>query len=160
MRNDILELEKILEQEINACSKLEQYITDKRDFLVKGDMQGIITADMEMEKYNAAIEKLEEKRKQIYPDNFTLSEIIERVEEKNKAAHITSLKDKLNELLGSIQKKNKINAELIKHSLKIIENSINSISSVLIPESVSYNYKGKVARDENSQVISSIIHEA
>lgn len=160
MRNDILELEKILEQEINACSKLEQYITDKKDFLVKGDIQGIMTTDFEMEKYNAAIEKLEEKRKQLYPDNSLLSQIIENVEKKSKTRHIKNLKDKLNSLLVNIQRQNNINAELIKHSLNIIENSILSITNILVPENFFYNSKGKVKNGENTEIRSSIIHEA
>lgn len=159
MQKDIMELEKILEQEIEACSKLEKYITDKKDFLVKGDIDGVMKTDNELEKYNSAIEKLEEKRQQLYPDKSTLSEIIQTIEEKNRAKNIENLKDRLNEMLKKTQKQNDINAELIKHSLNIIESSISSIINVLVPENSIYNNKGKVNKDDGSGTISSVIHE-
>lgn len=146
MRNEILELEKILEQEINACSQLEKYITDKNELLVKGDIEGLIKTDKELEKYNEAVKKLEEKRQEIYPDR-----------------HPPQLKtqvDKLKTKLINIEKLNNINAELLNHSLKIIEGSILSITKVLVPESSSYNRKGKVKQEETTQAISSVIHEA
>ena len=160
MEKEILELEKILEQEISACSKLGKYITDKKDFLIQGNIEGLIKTDIELEKYNSAIEKLEEKRKQLYPDNSLLNQIIENIEEKSKTRHIKNLKDKLNSLLVNIQKQNNINADLIKHSLNIIENSISSITNILVPENFFYDSKGKVKNGENTEIISSIIHEA
>ncbi len=159
MQKEILELEKILEQEIDACSKLEQYIVDKKNFLVKGDIEGIMNTDNELEKYNSAIEKLEEKRLQLYPDKSSLKEIIDNIEEKNKAQHLEKLRVKLNDLLTNTQKQNNINAELIKHSLTIIESSIASIVNVLVPENSYYNSKGRVIKDESSSTISSVIHE-
>ncbi|OGI01628.1 MAG: hypothetical protein A2Y25_05665 [Candidatus Melainabacteria bacterium GWF2_37_15] len=146
MRKEILELEQILEQEITACSELEKYITEKKNCLVKGDLEGLIKTDIELEKYNEAIIKLEEKRKEIYPDNPPL--------------HIKTLKEKLKKKLTKIENQNTINAELLKHALKVIEGSILSITKVLVPESSSYNSKGKINKDENIGIISSIVHEA
>ncbi|HSA05578.1 MAG TPA: flagellar protein FlgN [Candidatus Gastranaerophilales bacterium] len=160
MEKDILELEQILEQEIEACSKLEQYINDKKNYLVKGDIQGVMKIDVELDRYNSAVERLEEKRRQLFPDQTTLKNIIDSMEEKNKALYIQELRDKLNNTLLNAQKQNNINAELIKHSLKIIESSIASIVNVLVPESISYNRKGKVVNEDSSEVISSVIHEA
>lgn len=149
MRRELLELEEILEQEISACSKLEQYITDKREFLIAGDLEGLAKVDYELEKYNSVIEKLEEKKRQLYP-----------IEENQKNQKLNNLKKKLNELLLSIDKKNNISSELIKHSLNIIEFSISSITKALVPESISYNSKGRFSKAENAGTISSVIHEA
>lgn len=159
MEKDILELEKILEQEINACSKLEQYITDKKDFLVKGDIEGIMNVDLKLEKYNSAVEKLEEKRQQLYPAKTSLNEIIDSIKEKNKTYRLKNMKNKLNNMLVNAQKQNNINSELIKYSLKIVESSISSIVNVLVPENSSYNSKGKIMKEETGETISSIIHE-
>ncbi len=160
MQKEIMELEKILEQEIDACSKLEQYICDKKDYLIKGDIKGIIEVDSKLETYNSAIEKLEEKRQELYPDKSSLREIIAGVEEKSRADYLESLRKKLSELLVNSQKQNNINAELIKHSLTIIESSITSIVNALVPENSYYNSQGKTIKDESSQSISSVIHEA
>jgi len=160
MQKEILELEQILEQEIDACSKLEKYIADKKNYLIKGDIEGIMNADIELEKYNSAIEKLEEKRLQLFPDRPNLKEIIDTIEEKKKAQEMTNLRNKLTDLLTNTQKQNNVNAELIKHSLKIIEGSISSIVKVLVPENPSYNNKGSFIKDNNTETISSVIHEA
>ncbi len=146
MRREILELEKILEREINACSQLEKYITEKNDYLIKGDIEGLIKTDIELEKYNEAVKKLEEKRKEIYPDN--------------PPQYIKNLKNKLKDKLVNIEQKNNLNSELLKHALKIVESSILSITKVLVPESASYNNRGKISREENTETISSIVHEA
>lgn len=159
MQKQLLELETLLEQEIDACSKLEQYIDDKRICLVKGDLKGIASADVELEKYNSAVEKLEEKKKQLYPDKSSLTEIIESINEKPKALRLSNLRDKLGSSLTHIQKQNNINAELLMHSLKVIEGSIASFVNVLVPENSSYNHKGKFIKDEATETISSVIHE-
>jgi len=146
MRNEILELEKILEQEIDACNHLEKYIIEKNDCLIKGDIDGLIKTDVELEKYNEAIKKLEQKRQELCPDN--------------PPAHIESLKQDLKNKLINIEKTNLLNSELLKYALKIVESSITSITKALVPESTSYNSRGKMNRDENTGTISSVIHEA
>jgi hypothetical protein len=159
MNTEILELEKILNQEMEAYSKLEEYITDKKDCLVRGDIEKIKTIDTELEKYNYAVEKLEEKRKQIYPENLTLKEIIKGIENKEHAERITALRGKIKGILSNIQKQNTINMELLKYSLKIVENSIVTIANVLIPEGSAYNRKGISKKRENTLNLSSIEHE-
>lgn len=146
MRKEILELEQILEQEIDACSQLEKYIEEKNTCLINGDIETLTKTDIELEKYNEAIKKLEEKRKEIYPDN--------------PPAHIVNLKNKLKQKLTDIDNKNGISSELLKHALKIVESSISSITKVLVPESTSYNSRGRINSKENIGTISSVIHEA
>jgi len=159
MSKEIIELEKILNQEIEAYSKLEEYIIGKKQHLIKGDMEKIIVVDKELEKYNQVVEKLEEKRKQIYPDNSTLKDIIERIENKEQANKISKLRDKIKNLLSNIQKQNIINIELLKHSLKIIENSIVLIANTLVPEGCAYNKKGAIKTEKRLSDLSSVEHE-
>lgn len=159
MNNEIFELEKILNQEIEAYSKLEEYINGKKEYLIKGDIAKIKTVDIELEKYNGIIEKLEEKRKEIYPANITLKEIIEKIENKEQADRISEQKNKIKRFVLNIQKLNKINIELLKHSLKMIENSIVFIANVLVPEGSAYNKKGLSKTVKNISNFSSVEHE-
>jgi len=154
------ELERILNQEIEAYSKLEEYISGKKEHLINNDMEKVRVVDVELEKYNYIVEKLEEKRKQIYPDNSTLKEIIERIENKEQANKISNLRDKMKTILSNIQKQNTINMELLKHSLKIIENSIVVIANALVPEGSAYNKKGAVKAEKRLFDLSSVEHEA
>lgn len=155
----IYELEKILNQEIEAYSKLEEYISGKKQHLINGDMEKISAVDTELEKYNYIVEKLEEKRKQIYPDNSTLKQIIERIENKEQANKISNLRDKIKSLLSGIQKQNTINVELLKHSLKIVENSIVVIANAIVPEGSAYNQRGATKTGKRLFDLSSVEHE-
>jgi len=160
MNNEILELEKLLNEEIEAYSKLEEYITDKKNCLISGDMTKVQSIDSELQKYNCAIEKLKEKRSEIYPENLTLKQIIDRIENKEHANKILSLRLKIKGIVTNIQKQNTISTELIKHSLKVIENSIISIANVLVPEGSAYNKNGTAQKRDNIPHLSSIEHEA
>jgi len=156
---DVLELEKILNAEIEAYSKLEEYIAEKRSSLVNGNISKIIEIDTELCKYNNAVETLDKKRKELYPENLTLKEIIDRIENKEQAKKISTLRERVQNLIIKVQKQNLINSELIKHSLKIVENSIVSIANVLIPESAAYNIKGAIKTNNRLSGISSVEHE-
>lgn len=156
---EILELERILNQEIEAYSKLEEYISGKKNYLINNDMEKIKVVDTELQKYNCIVEKLEEKRKQISPDNSTLKQIIERIENKEQANKISTLRDKIKNLSSNIQKQNIINMELLKHSLKIIENSIVVIANALVPEGSAYNQKGAIKTEKRLFDLSSVEHE-
>ena len=145
MKKEIMELEKILEQEIEACSKLEKAIINKKGLLIKGDIEGLMKTDIELEIYNSAVEKLEQKRKFLETETPSLK--------------IKKLRKELKSSLNNIEKHNNITSELLKHSLRIVESSILSITNILVPESASYNNKGKI-NGENTEIISSIIHEA
>ena len=79
--NSIYELEKILNQEIEAYSKLEEYISGKKQHLVNGDIEKIRIVDLELEKYNYIVEKLEEKRKRQVKKLLSL---LERILQKKK----------------------------------------------------------------------------
>lgn len=155
----ILELEKILNQEIETYSKLEECINGKKESLIKGDIEKLGAVDVELEKYNIVVKKLEEKRKQIYPDNLTLREIIERIENREQASKISFLREKIKTSVINIQKQNTINNELLKHSLKIVENSINFIANALIPEGSAYNQKGASKTRKSLSGLSSVNHE-
>ena len=160
MNKEILELEEILNREIEAYAKLEEYIVGKKEYLINGDIEKVKTVDTELEKYNFVIEKLEHKRKQIYPENITLKEIIKKIENKEDADKISKLRDKIKNILPNIQKQNTINMELLKQSLKIVENSIVVIANVLVPEGSAYNRKGMSKITKNLSGLSSVEHEA
>jgi len=160
MNKEILELEELLNREIEAYAKLEEYISGKKVHLINGDIEKVKTVDTELEKYNFVIEKLERKRKQIYPENPTLKEIIDRIENKEDADKISNLRDQIKKILPNIQKQNIINIELLKQSLKIVENSIVVIANALVPEGSAYNRKGMSKTTKNLSGLSSIEHEA
>lgn len=164
MITEVKELEKILNQEIEAYSRLERYIIDKKESLVSGDIDKLRNIDCEIEKIASETEILEKQRTQVTRkfgnENLTLKEIIEKIEQEDKTEKISGLRQKLKNIGGNIARQNKINAQLIEHSLRIIEYSVISIANILMPEASSYNNFGKIKGSNNKPGVSSVIHEA
>lgn len=163
MKTEILELEKILNEEIEAYTRLEKYILKKRDSLISGDLEKLKNIDDEIEKFGHEAEEIETKRiktgKKLGNENLTLKEIIERIEEEDKAENFSNLRTKLKTIIENINRQNKVNTQLIEHSLKIVEHSIVAIANILIPEATAYNNFGKISKNQVKTGVSSVIHE-
>lgn len=157
--NQIIELENILNQELEAYSKLEEYLGDKKKCLIKGEIEKIQAADEELEKYNLAVQKLEAKRKQIYPENLTLREIIDNIENREQAERITLLRTKIKSTAENAKKQNNISIELLRYSMKLAENSISTITNALIPQGAAYSRMGAVKPSKQLEELSSVNHE-
>lgn len=164
MKTEVAELEKILDQEVDAFSKLEKYILDKKDSLIKGDIEKLRDVDIEIEKLGFLTQNLETQRNEIGSkfsnENLSLKEIIDIIEEEDKSRNLSFLRKKLKKIVENVQRHNNINRKLIEHSLKLIEYSINSIANVLLPEGSAYNNLGKLNKKHgSSEIISSITRD-
>lgn len=166
MQPEILELEKLVNQEVEVYSQLEKYVLDKKECLIKRDLNRLKDVDCEIQKINMLVDKLEIKRANLNLNfgkrNMTLSEIINMIEkdDRKQAERFSAIREKLKYLATSIQRQNNINTQLIHHSLKLIEHSVKTIANVLIPESSAYNRYGKNKNIYRGQGISSVIHDA
>lgn len=160
---EIIELEKILNQEINAYSKLEGYIQEKKETIVNGDIKRLKNIDYEIEKFNSIICNLEKDRQKATAifghENLSINDIIEQIEDNEQIEKLSGLKFKLKKIIENIQRQNKIINSLIEHSLKLIEYSVNAIVNVISPEIAFYNNNGKVKKSSNRMEISSVNHE-
>ena len=162
MQKEIFELEKLLNEEIEAYSEIEKYIYDKKESLIKCDIEKLKDIDCNLEEYTCLIANIESKRKnvtsKINNENMTLQEIILKIEDKNQAQRFLTTGEKIKNLVSNIKEQNNICNSLIQHGLKLVEFSINSIASALVPESSSYNRMGKTKQHQSQ--VSSIIQEA
>jgi flagellar biosynthesis/type III secretory pathway chaperone len=162
MKTELLELEKVLEQEIEAYSKLENYIVDKRNSLIEGNLEKLKYIDLEIEKFSNTMRKIEKSRlsinKKLGKENMTLKEVVRLIDDKSHSEKLSELGDDLLSVATRVRKQNNISNDLIKHGLRLVEGSIKIITNVLVPESSAYNNYGK-AKKPNS-TISSIIEEA
>jgi len=163
MIKEINDLEEVLNKEIEAYSNLEKYLSDKKTVIVQRDVEKLKHIDMEIQSWSNKIQTLDAKLKQISSDfegeNLTLNQIIERIEKEKKPSELPVLKNKLNNIADKTRRQNKINLELLEHTMKIIENSVNIIANALAPEVSSYNKRGRKI-ENNAETVSSIMHEA
>jgi len=163
MQINILELENILKQEIDIFSKLEKNIIDKKKHLINSDVENIRIVDLEIEKLSDLIKDLESKKSEILNKagkKTTLSAVIGTIEDKNKAKTISLLRKDVKKLTSNIYRQNNINAQLIEHSLKLIENTVKIFTNALMPESSAYNSFGRVQKNQVQTGVSSINQEA
>jgi len=163
MIKEINALEEVLNKEIEAYSNLEKYLSDKKTVIVQRDVEKLKHIDMEIQSWSDKIQTLDVKLKRISSDfegeNLTLNQIIERIEKENKRTELPVLKNKLNNIVDKTRRQNKINLELLEHTIKIIDKSVNIIANALVPEVSSYNKRGRKT-EHNAETVSSVIHEA
>jgi hypothetical protein len=163
MIKEITALEEVLNKEIEAYSNLEKYLSDKKDVIVKRDVEKLKYIDLEIQNWSEKIQTLDSKLMHISSDfegeNLTLNQIIERIENEQKQSELPTLKNKLKNIADKTRRQNKINLELLENAMKLIENSVNIIANAIVPEISSYNKRGR--KIENAAgIVSSIVHEA
>lgn len=164
MQESIKELEKILNEQIDIYSDMENKIAQKKEILVKGDLECLKNIDNDIETLVQSINKLEYKRSRLLEINKdlkykNLSQIAEALP-KNEAKSILSTKEKLNKVLTNIKRLNDINAELIIHSIKLVQHTATLIGNTLNPEGSAYNRNGKIYKNNSiNSSISSVIHD-
>jgi len=157
---DTNKLEDILNKEIEIYTELEKWTFDKKQSLVNCDIKNLKRIDKEIKKYTAKAQILEKEKFKLTNSNLLLKDVIEKIEDKEKVARLSNLSEKLKSTAGNIQKENKVNEQLIKHGLKMLEFTVLSITKVLAPEVSAYNYRGKTNKNNTSVKISSISREA
>lgn len=166
MRETLLELESILDREIELYSSIEKNTFDKKEFLIKGEMEQIQKTDEQILIHSQNVENTIQIRKKINmklgDEGLQLSDIVEKAYniDRDVANRLKNRQNKINEKIKNIKSGNLVIAELLKHSLKVINGTIFSISKSLnkeISKLTSYNNTGHV---ESNRQISSIIKEA
>jgi len=163
MQTNVLEIETVLNQEFNIISDLEKHMRDKKIFLIKNDIEGLRNVDIEIERLSTLITDLETKKSELLnktDKKQSLSDYLNEINDKNKAKEIFLLKEKIKNKALDVQKQNNINAQLIQHSLKLVEQTVMIITNALMPESSAYNSMGKVKKNKTQAGMSSIIQEA
>ena len=162
MNEQLLELEAILTNQLDVYSGLEKLVLEKKNYLVKGDIESLKKVDIEIEKNSLVLKDLEFKRTQVNKmfgkGNILLSEVIKSITDKEQADRLEKIGHNLKRCILNIKKYNEMNSRLIEHGLKMIEQSVSTISRVLVPESSAYGATGKLKKVRSD--ISSVQREA
>ncbi|MEI7474575.1 MAG: flagellar protein FlgN [bacterium] len=165
MQEVIKDLEKILNAQISVYSDMENHISQKKEILVKNDIESLKTVDIEIERLAKTIQSLEAKRVQVLSTqphmlNQPLSKVAELTSSPKEKQIILSLKDKLIDVMLRVKKANDLNAELIAHSIKLVQHTALLIGNALNPEGSAYNRNGKGYKSNSSNnSISSVIRD-
>lgn len=164
MQKAIKDLEKILNEQISVYSDMENHILQKKEVLIKGNIDELKNVDIEIGKLVQTINRLETQRVRvlsIQPGliNKPLSHLAELASTKEEKKSLLTIKDSLASLMLKIKKTNDINAELIAHSIKLVQHTATLIGNTMNPEGTAYNQNGKNYKNNSSnRSISSVVH--
>lgn len=163
MQKVIKDLEIILNEQVSVYSDMENHISQKKEVLIKGNMDELKNVDVEISKLIQTLHRLETQRIQVLSKqpgliNKPLSDVAELASSKEDKKNILNIKNKLAVLMMKIKKTNDTNAELIAHSIKLVQHTATLIGNTMNPEGTAYNKSGKTYKNiSNNNSISSIV---
>ncbi len=139
---DIEAIQALLGQEIEVYQAFEGYLDQKRQIVVKGDLDALTRIDTEMEKLLHRSKQLEADRvealRRLGREGQTLKEFIASLAWPEAATQLETQRIELLGLIKKVQELSMANQTLLSLSIKIIEQSVGYIASVLSPSGVSY----------------------
>lgn len=149
-----IEVDELLNKQIDVYQDIKTSIEGKNKSIIANDIDSLRVFDNK-------IEELTQKAKSIQTlhQNKTLKELINQITNKEEQNILNKKRTFLKSIISNIQTQHYANKKLLKHSLVLVESSINMISKALVPESSAYGSTGKLKTKDNA-LYSSIIKEA
>ncbi len=157
--NNLLELENFINKEIESYSALENYMIQKRDALINSDLEQLNNIDILIQEVSGNIKDLAEQRLTLTGDKKIADFLFNLKNDINKK-RILSKSNRLKNKAESIKKMNFINTELLKHSMRMVEGTVDIIVSAFKPQNSSYDSLGRKNDLKSSISLSSIVEEA
>lgn len=156
---NLLELENFINKEIESYSELEYYLVQKKNALINSDLEQLKNIDTSIRETFDKIKRLAEQRLVLTGDKKIYDFLFDLKNDINKK-RILSKSNKLKNKAKSIKKLDFINTELLKHSMKMVEGTVDVIVSAFKPQVSSYNNLGRKNDVKSSISLSSIVEDA
>lgn len=146
MRETANKLYNNLSEQLNLYNYMCRMSLEKKEIIIKGSPDCLIELDRCIEAVACRILELEQDRQKMLSGHINngsrLSEFINKLDRKT-ASPFNKLRSELINVMQEIQKINNLNIYLINSSIKWIEHSVRTITNHVVPESASYNARGK-----------------
>ncbi|MDD3149719.1 MAG: flagellar protein FlgN [Candidatus Gastranaerophilales bacterium] len=152
--NNLSDLENILNKEIETFLSLEKLLKDKKETLIKVDVDSLQTIDDQIKEIAQKIQNIQKERLAI--SDQSLDDILKEIDDKSRISKFSKIREKIKSLGKSIEKLNNVNQELIEHGLKLINADVTSIIKAFTPVNNTYNKQGQ-SKNINPTGISSVI---
>ena len=144
----------ILDEEINAYSKMKEYFSEKKEILKKAKPDDLGVLDNKIIALKNQIVKLNNSRKelaiQINGEDTNMSGFI-AVAEKDAPEYVDALSErkvKICKLIPELMLLNNQNVELLKHGIIISNKMLETIIDAFAPQGCNYNGAGKTDSQE------------
>ena len=139
----------ILDDELEAYTKLRELFTEKKEVLKKSKSDELGVIDNKILALNDTIVKLNEKRKtlsmELLNKDGSMSDFIEfaEVNQPEQKEALMLRKVKICNIFEELALLNNQNVELIKHGITITNKMLESVVNVFAPQGSIYNGAGK-----------------
>ncbi|NRG46996.1 flagellar protein FlgN [Bacillus sp. CRN 9] len=145
---------------ISLHKSLHELAVKKTDIIKKGDMESLDQMMKDEQKYVAAIGKMEQARAQItqglVADKLepTLSDCLQVVSEEHKLL-LSEKKEKLLEIVNELQERNKLNQQLVYHSLQFVNMSLSLVNPQAAAQNMNYVHPQAAKQSQSSGMFNS-----
>ena len=162
----ILELNKILDEEIKFCEDFEELLLQKKELVMHSKVLQLKAFDEKIYAAQKRLEQISQNRSLITQkfgdENAKLSEIIKSIPNKVEANKLEEKRKKIQVSTQKITLINKIINSLIEHSLKIIDGSIFSIAAAIEKSQTKGDYYNNLGtkQKQETMTLSAIIEDA
>ena len=165
IKEQIQQLETIIDKEIDGYKNIEKLYADKKELLVHGKASELFDVDAKIQNLYKNISNLSDARKNVTKameiPTFSLTDIINKIKDKDEEAakKLESKKEEVKQLAQRIFELEKVNMELLKHGMHVTNKTLEIIIKGLKPITNEYNGKGENIT-KNQLEMSSIVEEA
>jgi len=162
----VLELNKILDEEIEFCEQFEDLLQQKKTVLIHSQASRLKDFDEKIYNAHKKLQELNQKRIKLTQkfggEKVKLSDIIGSIENQAEAKKLEEKRKKLQVFAQKISIINKVINSLIEHSLKMIDGSITTIAQAMAKSQTKGDYYDKhgVTAKQHENICSAIIEEA
>lgn len=160
MKQNLMLLEKNINEEISLYKELEALYMEKQDILVYRKLDKLIDVDSKISYKYEKIKPLLDRRKELFSavagTDVSMSEIIEESKkiDMEQSKRLEKLKSEINSLVKTLTELDFMNLELVKFGMKLTNKTLQIIlNNVNIPTS-EYNNHGKVNNHQKLQLSS------
>ncbi|MCQ2958348.1 MAG: flagellar protein FlgN [Candidatus Gastranaerophilales bacterium] len=162
----VLELNKVLDEEIEFCENFENLLLQKKELLIHSQASKLKEFDEKIYAAQKQLKELNDNRIKIsekFGNNTpSLSEIISNLNDRAAAIELEQKRKKLQIWGQKINIINKVVNALIEHSLKLIDGNIWSIAKAIEATQTKGDYYNKQGSKAQQQLptMSAIVEEA
>ncbi|MFY9496925.1 MAG: flagellar protein FlgN [Halanaerobiales bacterium] len=155
------EFQKLFVEEYEEYTRLYEIVKNKQEAIINNDIQELAEILKEEQAIIEKIEEMEEAREKILnqlalekdidsKETITFTELMELMPAER--VELEQIKEKFLQLLDKLQELNQENRELIEHSLKITESSLEFIREATGRTNL-YNYKNDETNVQTDHII-------
>ena len=137
----ITDLKVIIYEEKNIISKMMELLKEQFDYIVEKDLENLNMLNPKLEDISRELASIEIKRRQLFGDDISMSEVVEN----SNDGYLKEIYTDLKHILALAKNQQESNDSLIKKELIFTKNMINFIKTA-DKQTTTYNSYGNIRK--------------